>query len=1739
MKKIKNYIVNKLNGGSNIYTTYPQTKITETLTMHLKKLKLMKQFSQQQTEELSEIFKEMDDFDKILFHHDNKTLKSSLFNFTSIFPQIKSYGRESTDELKKIIGEFSDSVVQSAPENYKEKLLKLKLINQNFKKIINDLRKKEKKIKNKIRKKKGKLNKKRWTTLSTQMEKKFFVEIIPKKRCKIIEGIEKNALIERQRDLSKIHSELKFTDDEEFYNPQFLNIEIREPSTSDVNQLLNFIGGGNIAKAIQNEIHMPRDISWDNVTIFLTQFKLGSITGKKYIMARLYIENPRLYEFISRLKNKRISWLIVNKLVIPYYRSIKLSAIRKPHKSKKDVMVDNPDNHNLSWTKLNTNPEFIKIKTTVEAFLTLANAFPNLLIFLQKNKKWTDIEKIVVAKTDIEAFIQLIKTYPNLLKFIRKEPTLAIIKVISSKQENIKEHAKLVASVTNKELLEKLNIKKLEDFDLIPWYKFFSLHIELIEWIDIIDNVKNVTYKNYIIANVLKLWTDYKDGIWSLIYLFSVYTKTKNLIKELATKEAIYKNDLDKYLMLPYLYLELIAKKTRLIFLNYVLENEYLTLGDILYFFTKRRVVKKQQFDEKYVQQLAIQIKTGKIISIPARLGLDKLSKIVLTEKNIIKLNRYFLDYNTIFNYKNYISNLKKIFYNNPYYKYLHSDIVINAESAEKVEQLMSVENISKTFNTKYSRFFLHTNPEGKLDLNVQKGLSPEVNNKLEITQYNHLIEQLSKIALNKDDTLTLLNYYLLNPELKGGAESKESNESQNIITISQLNIAFAKINKLIPDGLKKLSKIFKKEKFVETDFENVELIKILIVYFRKYRNYTDSTLDLVKQLLKDKYVTDRTSYIKVMGQIILLDTEIINKQETILDLAQLYNVFLIFKEFEQQDPGIFEASKIAAKIPTKTGNFDFESLLNFINGSTIIQSDTGLETALETARNFKKNTLSSMKFILKLKNKQEVVAEIDKTSPEILWNMYITEIIILYKYITQYLSISKSILLLIQKYNLYFIFSQNSKYFLELCKSTGYKFHNYISRGVIKYYLNILNNIIFSLEIGRNLTKPVNIYFMINHYSTIKILQGFMESLYENWKAFDGTEGDEEERKNKSQLNVLEFIKKSENIRISFSLFYCMRHILDNYYNTQVSPVAVYLRINDWLLKPDEETNPVFQKANAKQLEVTDLNKCTTGSNQELISNMNFNEIFDNKGFSENETLALYMGLPTFLANGRNIMLLTYGYSGTGKSFTIFGAPGKPGILQKTLLDIDSNRIRYRYYEIYGLASNYKSYWSRDVKDYNHNIYYYDQQFLDKSKDNQPKEFPSVQFDEFIIDREKYWTEIKSTAIENFTNGVIQVIDKYRTSVKRIKKTKNNDKSSRSIAIIDFLVTSKSGIETLFTIIDLPGKEDLKTTYVDDNDIYKLDASITSKYDAEIIKSMMYLNPLWLMVIPEFSIALQEFVIKEGIDTISHQVFSKNMTTSKGVTTLSTKYTNFKAVKWINFNLKRGTLFTSKDHTNYRTVLKGIEIMQFLIQDNQFENIGKWYDEYFFKNPDIGLGISGFEGIYINENILGILSKLTNSKLKTKEQVVEVQKPVYTNGFQIGLQKFTTTSTPFIDYELTGLNYFLRDLVREPFNSYHVVKNIQKFLTDIKDDTTQYTYGNDTKSLKKWLQETYDFNKIFQENPKEPIGQILESYFDKIENYFLFFVVSNKDKVNKCSNQLDLLFRANKFIKAIYNYEK
>ncbi len=354
--------------------------------------------------------------------------------------------------------------------------------------------------------------------------------------------------------------------------------------------------------------------------------------------------------------------------------------------------------------------------------------------------------------------------------------------------------------------------------------------------------------------------------------------------------------------------------------------------------------------------------------------------------------------------------------------------------------------------------------------------------------------------------------------------------------------------------------------------------------------------------------------------------------------------------------------------------------------------------------------------------------------------------------------------------------------------------------------------------------------------------------------------------------------------------------NILDDFKAKKLNKITMYARINDIkelvlptdadfmkkkLFMSDIEYSMYLEKkgekgyvADAKKL-IINPNSCQgikpNEEEEKLIKDgIRFTEVFDSMQYQFNETLANHMGLNALLTmkqkeNQKNgIILVTYGYSGTGKTFTLFGKDeSNPGILQSTLKTIKNlDKVYFRLYELYGHGLSYPHYWEQGVDGISHKIFKYslDSSAQDliikkvetiecknKTKTNENNEifkfvndynknkesYKTIEgknvenvfknfsnfmdvIEHFREDRCQSENEVTVCKINNIEHNFISNIEEHEE--RRIRDTNNNIVSSRSILVYDFIIAYKEdGIEKTapFIIIDLPGREEIIQTYI------------------------------------------------------------------------------------------------------------------------------------------------------------------------------------------------------------------------------------------------------------------------------------------------------------------------------------
>ena len=473
--------------------------------------------------------------------------------------------------------------------------------------------------------------------------------------------------------------------------------------------------------------------------------------------------------------------------------------------------------------------------------------------------------------------------------------------------------------------------------------------------------------------------------------------------------------------------------------------------------------------------------------------------------------------------------------------------------------------------------------------------------------------------------------------------------------------------------------------------------------------------------------------------------------------------------------------------------------------------------------------------------------------------------------------------------YTLYLISIATNQLFTE-----NYVVYKYINKGLIELYKRILNKMIDDVEKGSGVAyKYIQKYYIV----VIKRLNRFFNEISQYMN--DPTE----------IIDIYNIDSTTPEIRNNMILLNYFKPIIEKYNETFQNKVTVYARLNDIrgaidynskIFVSDHEkykatgcdykkiksitaaTAPTIQNECNKKGDsdmggdssIMWVRKATCKNTRDTLefgkSNIppadyithdnehKFTEVFDTVNFPDNSDIAKYMTLETQLGNKKGVCIMTYGYSGTGKTYTLFGNKNTQGVLQSTLVTINNlYRVKFRLFEIYGRGFTYDFYWNekdaasgKDISRLNkifHRIYHYNLentgtniQVQNGNDDNKIIEVMPDKFSAYMKDEDGYdpksqsgekhgktYTTISSDQISSifgnfseFTNS----IDTYRKKTERIRETPNNPESSRSVLIYDFKLyvgTEKKDDDRAkddavsFLIVDLPGREEIDKTYV------------------------------------------------------------------------------------------------------------------------------------------------------------------------------------------------------------------------------------------------------------------------------------------------------------------------------------
>jgi len=311
--------------------------------------------------------------------------------------------------------------------------------------------------------------------------------------------------------------------------------------------------------------------------------------------------------------------------------------------------------------------------------------------------------------------------------------------------------------------------------------------------------------------------------------------------------------------------------------------------------------------------------------------------------------------------------------------------------------------------------------------------------------------------------------------------------------------------------------------------------------------------------------------------------------------------------------------------------------------------------------------------------------------------------------------------------------------------------------------------------------------------------------------------------------------------------------------------------------------------------------------------------------------------------------------------------------------------------------------------------------------------------------------------------------------------------------------------------------------------------------YGKEMFMSMAYLNPMSLMTIESLH---KKLITNKNIYELIHDpnfIFSYIGKNRK----INNEPSNFK----------------NKILTEFEDVL-GLEIMRNIINLNRFDLLEQFYDSIFttidendsvydikekgsykkekYKCSTKKYSLAPFEGYYINENIIGLLNTLLiNLGLNDNKDFVTEQPNIYsTNNELNSLYNFPMPNDETI-CQTYFFRYFIRNLIISKDYSYS--KNPEK--PNVKSPKYIHNIPKEFNNrrqqqnpLKYWFTETYDYNKAFKiDDP--PIATFLKPYFEVMNNFYVFYVVSNMNK-EKCDKQIKLISDSEEFLKRLGNFD-
>lgn len=369
------------------------------------------------------------------------------------------------------------------------------------------------------------------------------------------------------------------------------------------------------------------------------------------------------------------------------------------------------------------------------------------------------------------------------------------------------------------------------------------------------------------------------------------------------------------------------------------------------------------------------------------------------------------------------------------------------------------------------------------------------------------------------------------------------------------------------------------------------------------------------------------------------------------------------------------------------------------------------------------------------------------------------------------------------------------------------------------------------------------------------------------------------------------EFCEELNNISSywdnNVGIFRDQDHILTNIYEDLSGAIRVYIKIKP-LIGVEQKHNTVYVEKNSKKVtvdctNVPDVNKKQTFgefygifddtfTNKDVytgiqgsgdISQLNI-DIDSIKESSETISPGLYSTFKQ-VEDGYSIVLFGYGLSGSGKTYSLIGDKGVPGLLHYGLANLRGvSKIRVKY-----LFEQYIDKFVPTISKIRGKIINLVNEVpqMRNYANNEEKEFA-----QFISGQ----VNLNDIRVENI-NTLTSLLESYRKSHFRIKKTPNNPVSSRSHLYMVFEVQFDTGKVGYVTIVDTAGREsplDIFNMFIDTSKKASLTTILGPTGGPGVVTQ--YLNPQF----QDYEASDIYEILNEGFyinETINHLIYFFN----------------------------------------------------------------------------------------------------------------------------------------------------------------------------------------------------------------------------------------------------------------------